>query len=289
MGIGIDRKVASFLEQEIIGSNFDLAIVDNGDVIGLKTMRIIKLNARKCINFNLDNPFVTRDGSRWRLHLTTIKHYDLIIYPRISSVHEAYRMGAKKAARIFQMADELLHRPIMKYNEKLKERKGHIVFIGSWMQGRGEFMMTLLEHGLEITIYGPRWEKAPEYKYLKHCTVARWIGDEEYVRLISCADIAIGLTSEQNLDLHTTRSIEIPAIGTLLCAKRSADHMLLYEDGVEAIFFDTADDCAHKCLELLSKRALLAKIAENGHERCKRNGNYNETVLKSIVDQIYES
>ena len=107
---------------------------------------------------------------------------------------------------------------------------------------------------------------------------------DDYVKAIRGAEIAIGLLSKGNEDLHTTRSLEIPAIGTLFCAERTSEHLAMYEDGEEAVFFDSADECADLCLALLAQPDRIAKIAAAGLRRVRRNGDFNERLLSKIIN-----
>jgi spore maturation protein CgeB len=90
---------------------------------------------------------------------------------------------------------------------------------------------------------------------------------------IAGAKIGLVLLNGQNADLHTTRSAEIPAVGTAMCAPRTPHHQQLYKEGEEAIFFDGADDCAEACKRLLADDGRRPAIADAGHRRivCERD------------------
>ncbi len=46
----------------------------------------------------------------------------------------------------------------------------------------------------------------------------------------------------------------------------------MYVDGEEAVFFDDADECADRCLELLKEPERIAAIAAAGRRRVLENG-----------------
>jgi hypothetical protein len=91
------------------------------------------------------------------------------------------------------------------------------------------------------------------------------------------------LLSKGNRDLHTTRSLEIPALGGLLCAERTSEHLDMYLEGQEALFWNNAEECAMLCHSMLTNESSRKSIAEFGRQRVMLNGHYNEKVLEGIL------
>ena len=136
------------------------------------------------------------------------------------------------------------------------------------MPERGPIMQRLVERGVPLRIYGLRWSKAPEYTVLEpHISGGPMVGDD-YAKALQGAQIAIGLLSKGNEDLHTTRSLEIPAMGVLLCAERTSDHLAMYEDGRRGGCSGTtrmsAPTGAWNCWPTPDR---IARIAAAGHRR----------------------
>ena len=110
-----------------------------------------------------------------------------------------------------------------------------------------------------------------------------------YAKLIQCSKIALCLPSKQNLDDITDRSIEIPAIGTLLCATRTKSHNKILIENKEAIFFKNVNECYQKCNSLLSNIKKINKIAYQGHIKViKILKADNETILRKIVRKVFD-
>jgi spore maturation protein CgeB len=201
------------------------------------------------------------------------------VTPRATSAAAAVEAGAKRVLEVTFAADEVVHRP----PQPAPRRDLDVVFVGTWLPGRGPLLVRLLQLGLPLRIFGPRWSKAPEYRELSPVVTEAYLGDREYVQTIARAKIGLALLFKGNRDLHTTRSLEIPAIGTLLCAERTIDHTAMYQDGEEAVFWRDAEECAAMCAELLRDEQRLERIARAGHERVIRNGCFNEQVLARIL------
>ncbi len=281
---GLGGAVSRYISSKVRGAAFDLALVDSGELLGAESIMALKKAARVVVNYNPDNPYVSRDGLRWRLFLQALPYYDLIATLRISSAEAAKRAGARRVLLIRFAADEVVHRPIALSEEDRARFSSPVVFVGTWMPERGPFLLRLVERGVPLRIYGDRWNLAPEYGRLRERVFLGGLEGEDYVKAIRGASIAIGLLSKGNQDLHTTRSLEIPAIGTLLCAERTSDHLEMYKDGEEAVFFDTADECADLCLALLARPDRIETIAAAGLKRVWRNGDFNEKVLTKMIE-----
>ena len=118
---------------------------------------------------------------------------------------------------------------------------------------------------------------------VNHIVAGRVLDDEEYVEAVQGASVAIGLVSEQNADEHTNRSVEIPAIGTLLCAARTPQHLQLYVEDAEAVFWRDADECIGKCRALLADPSRRAAVAAAGHARMIASRNWNEQLMRRVL------
>jgi spore maturation protein CgeB len=280
-GLGSSALVSAHLRAEIGSRRYDIAFVDGGELLGPEHVAWMKSVARTVVNFNQDNPYVGAEGRKWRRFLRAVPDYDLIVTPRASSAAAARELGAKRVMEVTFAADEVVHRP----PQPRPGRDLDVVFAGTWMPGRGPLLVRLLELGVPLRIFGPRWSKAPDYPALAPAVTEGFLGDREYVDTIARAKIGLAVLFKGNRDLHTTRSLEIPAIGTLLCAERTADHAAMYRDGEEAVLWDSAEECAALCLDLLRDEPRLERIARAGHARANRNGCFNEQVLARVLSE----
>ena len=287
-GFALDAAIRRHLRKNMRGEQFDLVLVDSGELLGPAAVEDLRKAGRIVVNYNPDNPYVARDGLKWRQFLKALPHYDLAVTPRRSSVAPARAAGARRVLCVNFAADEAVHRPLELAAEDRARFGCKVAFVGTWMPERGPFLLRLIERGVPLRIYGERWSKAPEYEQLRGHVVLGNLEGEDYVKAIAGASIAIGLLSKGNEDLHTTRSLEIPAIGTLLCAERTSDHSAMYKEGEEAVFFADADECADQCLALLAQPGRIEKIAMAGLRRVRQNGDFNEALLQRMIEAALE-
>ena len=271
------------------GGRFDVVLVNSGEYVGPALVRDLKAVGGAVINYNTDDPFGPRDGHRWRLYLKSVPFYDLVVVVRKPNIAEARARGARGVLPVYMSADEVAHSRRVLSLADHQTWDSEVTFIGTWMPERGPFMAKLIQLGVPLSVYGDRWEKAAEWKIIR--TV--WRGpalhnEDDYAKAIQCAKICLGLVSVGNRDLSTTRSFEVAHLGGLLCAQRTEEHRELYKEDEEAVFWDTPEECAQKCLLLLNDHDRRKEIAECGRLRCLQNGTTNERVMDAVINSAVE-
>lgn len=271
--------------QRLVGTQrFDIAYVDNGEWVSLMVVRYLKTIARFVINYNIDDPTGPRDGARFKAYRQAVPLYDLLAVVRNENIPELEALGAKHVIRVFRSADEITHapRPITPAIES--EWQSDVLFLGTWMPERGPFLAELIALGVPLTIIGDNWQKAKEWPVLRDHFKKTSVHGDEYAYAIQCAKVNIGLLSKGNRDLHTTRSLEIPSLGGLLCAERTIEHSEMYKERSEALFWSDAAECASAINWALQNEAVRRKIAEAGRQRFLANRHQNEQIIQQILD-----
>jgi spore maturation protein CgeB len=155
------------------------------------------------------------------------------------------------------------------------------------MPERGPFLQELLKAGVPLAIYGNDWQKAREWPALQRAWCGPAIYGDDYLKAIQLAKVSLGLLSKGNRDLHTTRTFEIPYCGGLFCAERTSEHLQLYQEDVEAVYWSDVEECIDKCQQLLNDDKMRTEIAAKGRIRCLRNGIFNERNLYNILKAAY--
>lgn len=277
-----------FVRRRVLASipdmRFDLVLIDSGDLVGPSLVQELKGRFGVVVNYNVDDPYGTRDGKRWSFYLKSVRFYDLVVVVRDCNVPEAFARGARNVLRVYRSADEVAHAPRQVSEQEQRNWASEVVFVGTWMPERGPFMTRLIELGVPLAIYGGRWQKAPEWPILRSC----WRGaalerEQDYAMAIQCAKVSLGLLSKGNRDLTTTRSFEIPHLGGVLCTERTSEHTELYREDEEAVFWSSPEECAEKSMLLLRDEHHRKHLAMNGRRRCLQNGTTNEEVMAHIL------
>ncbi len=266
---------------------FDLCYVDSGELVSPGIIKVIRQHASKIVNYNIDDPFGRRDVARFAAYRLSVPHYDLCVVVRSENVAEAERLGAKDVMRLYRSSDEVAHAPRAVIAADAERWHSDVLFLGTWFPERGPFLVQLIELGVPLTIRGANWQKAREWPLLKSAFKGGQLMGDEYALALQCAKVNLGLLSKGNRDLHTTRSLEIPALGALLCAERTAEHLAMYREGEEALFWDSAEECAKVCLDVLRDDERRKRIAAAGLARSLANGNHNENAMTAIIDRAF--
>jgi len=276
---------AKFVAGRLGQLKYDVAWVDGGQMVGPKVVALLRQNARHLVNYNHDDPTGTRDGRAWASFKRAVPHYDLLVTVRPETEEELKMLGARQVMRVWRSYDEMDHRPRAITPTDRARWSSEVVFVGSWMPERGAFVAELARRGLPLAIYGDFWPKAAEWSELKAAWRGPAVYGDDYAKAIQCSKIALGLLSKANRDGHTTRTAEIPALGGLLCAERTADHLQLFAEGKEAVFWNDVSECERKCRALLYD-GKIEEIRRRGQDKIRKSGLGNEQILGSILRQL---
>jgi len=271
-----------------VTKNYDLIYVKSGDLIGKNLILKLKEKTKKIVFFCNDNPFVKRDKQRWKLFLSAAKYYDLIAYQDKSRIKLAKKYGLKNSLLVLPAYDKKIHKKQKISKNEKKNYNNEVIFVGTWSPQKGIFLKKLMDLGLSLKIYGSRWKQDPNYKSLKPIIKLGNVYNKNYSKLIQNAKIALCLFAEQNLDTITGRSVEIPAIGTLLCSLRTKAMKKIFIENKEAIFFNNPNECFKKCSYYLNNPKISKKIAKRGNIKItkvlKPN---NDNLTKKIINTVF--
>ena len=287
----LNGQVNSWLKETIANeSKPDLIWVDSGELFGPQSLKILKQMNCPIVLYNVDDPTGKRDGKRFASLISAITSYDLVVVVRKETESECKALGVKNVMLVYRSYDEVEHRPFKSIDEIPNEFKSDVAFIGTWMrhERRDEFLLKLISAGIPVTIWGDRWNKSPGFSKLKPYWRGPALGGRDYVAALQGAKICLGLLSKGNRDLHTTRTLETPYAGGLFCAERTSEHTQLYKEGVEAVFWSDADECARVCKQLLNDSTLRENIRDAGMRRVRANKVGNEDICRSILNALME-
>ncbi|QDV69512.1 hypothetical protein Poly24_32280 [Rosistilla carotiformis] len=267
--------------EQIEGQRFDLIWVDKAIYLFPSTVRRLRDTCETLVHFTPDTAFF---GNRSRHFFRTAALYDLLVTTKSFELDQYDALvGSGRVMLVTQAYDTALHRVS---DCKPVEKRRDTVFVGLCEPDRQRCVETLLDAGVPIRLGGRGWEKLLR----RRGSDARltFLGSRvfglDYVRAIAEGSVGLGLLSKRFPELHTTRTLEIPACGTVVATERNIETTQIFSPN-EALFFENYDDLACQVVSLLGAREELGKLEHAGWKRVTTGGYSYDCVLASVLDR----
>lgn len=267
---------------------YDLCWVDGGELLSRATLAKLSAHSRRLVLFNHDDPSGSRDRARFMTLRRALPAYDLCVVVRPMNVTEFQALGARDVMRVWMSYDEVAHRPQDPERPVAALYDNDVAFIGRRMKGEGRdlHLLALLRQGLKLAIWGDNWQSSSVWSELQPHWRGAGLAGQDYVDAIRGAKVCIGMLSKGNRDQHTTRTMEIPAAGGLLCAERTPEHLSLYRENEEALFWSSPDECAARCQAMLADNAARERIRLAGQRRVLANRVGSEDLCQAVFQRL---
>ncbi len=277
-------KVGKRLEKMARRNNYDVIWIDKGlEISSSNIINIKKTSRAKIVFFSPDDMYNFANQSY--KYLKCLPYFDFNITTKSYNTVELSTIGARNIIFMNKSYSDDLHRPLNLTDEDLSIYSTDVGFIGSFEEDRFQKMLFLAQNGIKVTIRGESWKKFINYhKNLLIIPKNEW--EENYVKVLNATKINLCFLKKANRDLQTARSIEIPACGGFMLAERTREHMSLFEDGKEAVFFDNSEDLLVKVLFYLNHEQERKEISNEGHKRCISSGYSHKNTLSNVLSKI---
>jgi spore maturation protein CgeB len=288
----VQRKVKRWLVSILDSSKKpDIIWINSGEFFGPGCLALLKELGSPVLLYNNDDPTGLRDGSRFGSLIKSLPFFDLCVVMRDVNIAEYIDRGAKRILRVRMSYDEIAHDATGMQHDPTGKYVSDVAFIGTWMKNedRDLFLLDLIRQGINVSIWGDNWYKSPYWSDIRPGFKGPALTGCNYVAAIRGAKICIGLLSKGNRDQHTQRSLEIPYAGGLLCAERTREHLELFREGEEAVFWFDSTECAVACKELLLDETLRQKIALAGMNRVRSLSIGNEDTCRKILEVLMDT
>jgi hypothetical protein len=244
-----------------------------------RTLRALKNLSGKLVAWNSE--YVGYRRYWFRHYLEAVSLYDAHVLTNRLTAKILVGKGARRIVMTEFAYDPEIHRPIELSDADRSRWRTQAVFVGHWEPTTERLISALKDAEIEVQVYGVNWHRARTLSERRSIQPAY---GEDYVRAIAASDISLGFLSHWNRNELTVRSFEIPAIGGFLLAQRTPAHAALYEEGVEAEFFDGPTELVEKARVYLDHPADRRAIAQRGHERVTRSGHtYTDEMRRLLV------
>ncbi len=265
-------------------SSYDIIFIIKGVSIYRSTLKEIKKNYKniKLVSWSLDDMYAKHNRS---YHYTKgIKEYDVVFTTKSYNVEELKLLGAKNVYFHYQKFSKDVHKP---YRSR-DSFKYDIVFIGYPEKERFEWMNYLAENGMKVHVFGsPKWNNSVYKDHHENLIISSTsLNKEEYAKTIGDAKITLCFLRKINRDLHTSRSVEIPACGGFMLAENTNEHKDLFEEGKEAAYFNTKKELLEKSNYYLTNEIERERMVLKGMKRCEESGYSYDDLVKFLYQKL---
>lgn len=261
--------------------------IEKGNSIFPQTIKRVKRIVPDCqiVSHSEDDMFAFHNRSWY--YTWGLRFYDVVFTTKKynSRLGELSALGAKRVVYIDQAYDRYLHKPVH-ISEEDKIRFGSTVgFIGSYEKERAESLLYLSENGIKVRVWGNRWNRI--YKLHPNLILERRpLYGEDYVKGICSTMINLCFLRKKNRDLHTSRTFEIPACRAFMIAERTEDHLRLFKEAHEAVYFDSNEELLRKVRYYLKHEKERESVACLGWKRCISSGYSFQERMEIMLKQI---
>ena len=250
--------------------NADIIFIEKGWYVKPSTLYLIKkkIPKVKIIYFSNDNMKIFNNVVVNFNKCLNLNLYDQMYLINIESYKGLENSTKSKIFYIDKSYCTYSHKENFLRKKNIKKTID-ISFIGSYEKERYEIMLFLANKGLVIEIFGYGWNRVKGHENLKINNFE--VLGEKYIQKVLESKINLGFLRKANFDTHTSRSIEIFAIGGFMLIEYSKDHERIYGSNSSNILFKDKNELFDKIISFLKnyEDALRIKdaIQENIYEK----------------------
>ena len=286
MGPLIAKINADFL-RAVTNEKPDLVWFDKPIFFTPSTIRRVKDAGAQTVCYNQDNPFGPCNEGCWHQFFKIYRMLDLHCLFRNVDIprYQGWDLNYIKIQLSYDPREHFP--PPADWSDADRTREAS--YIGSPYDDRPRFLRSLIQDfNLPVTISGPRWEKVFSRNELESYTRGGMLKDAAYRENIWKSKINLSFVTQFNEEDVAHKAFEIAACRGFLLALRTPGHQACFQEGREAEFFSSIDECADKIRYYLDHSAEREGIAARGCERAARSGYDNETQLSRVLQKLHQ-
>ena len=276
----VNKKIKQFLQQRT--HHYDLIWIDKAVYLYPSTTQLLRSKTEYLVHYTPDPAFTYHQSRFFRKslkfyhHVITTKSYEL----------DKYKKNLNSDANL-HFCTQGYSPELIKSRFITIQRKKGVVFIGHYEKNRAILLQELLDNKIPVLLAGIHW--GTFVKHNKANSNFEYLGSgvfgEEYIRALSSCWFGLGALSKWVPELHTTRTFEIPACGTILITEKNRETEHFFNKD-EVVFYDKQADLVKQIKSLLKDEELLKSIAAKGRERVLKDGRDYESIMTDILKKI---
>ncbi len=268
--------------------------IEKGNMVRRSTLqRLREICPDACIASYSDDDMVNRTNTSWT-YRHALPAYDVVFTTKSFNAEagELPSMGARRVVLVDKAYDPDKHFPMEVTDAERSALGGDVGFIGSFEADRAAQMLILAQAGIRIRVWGNGWEKfnpGEANLTIERRPLVNGGEDLAYTKGICATRINLAFLRKANRDLHTDRSIEIPACGGFMLAEFSDEHARLFDEGREAVYFRNTGELIEKVRFYLAHDEKRVAIGQAGRARCVGSGYRHQDRTELMIDRILKT
>jgi spore maturation protein CgeB len=272
------RQINRRIIEETKGKQYDLVWVDKGVYLWPRTIDQLGSIGKYLVHFTPDTAF---HANRSRHFFLSVPKYDLLVTTKSFELGKYQELADNNQIYLATQAfNSEIHRP----PRNLTMKNQSAVFIGLCEPDREACIDALLKKAIPVRLGGQGWDRfLKRHKSSPHLHfIGKNVFGDHYVDELAAASVGLGLLSKKFPELHTTRTFEIPACGTMLATERTADTSRFFNED-EVLFFSDYYSLAEKLAEMFKQPNAIQRIALKGRQRIVNGGYDYRSVLSDVL------
>lgn len=269
-----------YVTHQLPTGEYDLIWVDKGVCLSTATIRRLRACSRRLVYYTPDTSFL---HNRSRFFDQTAVLYDLVVTTKSLEVEQFGRLiGADRLLLTTQSYDSQLHYPRVSFGMKRAEA----VFVGLCEPDREACVLALLQAGVPVRLGGVGWDFFLQRNQRNPLLTfaGRSVFGEDYAAALSTASIGLGLLTKRFPELHTTRTFEIPACGTVLATECTSETARFFT-AQQALFFSDYSQLARQIIQLLQNPVALQRLSAAGQSAVAAGGYDNDSMVRQVLQR----
>jgi spore maturation protein CgeB len=253
-------KINSGVVRSIEQFKPDLLWIIKGMEIYPETLQYAKKKGIRLVNYNPDHPFEYFSAGSGN---DNVKHsipiYDLhLSYSRriLKDLNQEYQINGKFLPFGYEISKETFESA-----SREKEIK-RLAFTGMADNERKRKIDLLAGAGIPLALIGPGWRKF--FKPTADIHVFDGVYSNEFWNVLRRYRVQVNIFRKQNENSHNMRSFEIPAVGGIMLAPWSVEHVEFFESRREAFFYKSD-------AELIEQARLILELPEEQSGQMRLN------------------
>jgi len=240
--------------------------------------RIKEATGAVLVNYATDDPFNAANTTPDLL--AGIPAYDIYACTKSAIVDDVRRAGARTVIHTWFGYQPSVHFPeAPATDDEARRFASDVILAGGADRDRLHDLEPLVSTDVSLALYGGYWNRDPRFRpYARGFAIGR-----DYRLALGGAKIGLCLVRRANRDGHAMRSFEIPACGTFMLAERTEEHLALFREDIDAVFFGSREELIEKVRYYLAHDDARRRIAQSGYTRVTTGGHTYMDRLRELV------